>query len=82
MPPKDKDSKPVVKGKGNLMKIPTKGELDKDASILALRWTWRSSSSAGAVAQHVAWWLRACHLQWGTCIHVLTPGHGWQLRER
>jgi hypothetical protein len=56
MPPKDKDgkdNKPVVKGKGNLMKVPTKGELDKDASILAMRWIWRSSSSAGAAPQHV-----------------------------
>jgi len=35
------DKQPVVKGKGNLMKVPTKGDLEKDAAILAMRWTWR-----------------------------------------
>lgn len=28
------------KGKGNLMKVPTKAELERDACISALRWTW------------------------------------------
>ena len=28
------------KGKGNLMKVPTKADLERDALISALRWTW------------------------------------------
>lgn len=36
-------SKPV-KGKGNLLKVPTKAEVDHDNSIAAMRWVWRSFS--------------------------------------
>jgi hypothetical protein len=39
MPPKE--SKPV-KGKGNLLKVPTKAEIDHDNSIEAMQWVWRS----------------------------------------
>jgi len=39
MPPKE--SKPV-KGKGNLLKVPTKAEIDHDNSIAAMQWVWRS----------------------------------------
>ena len=38
MAPKPQQKGP--KGKGNLFKEPTKGELEKDAAILAMRWTW------------------------------------------
>lgn len=33
-----------VKGKGNLLKVPTKAEVDHDNSIAAMRWVWRSFS--------------------------------------
>ncbi len=39
MPPKE--SKPI-KGKGNLLKVPTKAEIDHDNSIAAMQWVWRS----------------------------------------